>query len=719
MNKLKYNRFCRVISRILLPFFAVSLLFGILLTAFITYLGIFQNSLEEVLRENYKSAQYLIAQDYYDYHYRIYTDKIWHRQGNVYLRFSEQYLSNDALASDILLKSAPDPYEMSLESESFYTFYSDPDRGINAGLSHTPFYTGEKSTSYKASTEHSYWNSSLAWIPALLYKPSQHLDSSGQPLAQITDDFDEEDESNDSKFDNATRTAYVTTAVAEHVKVSEGDLVGTEKLWLTRFYNNRFSIVLCTVISLLGFIFCLWITIISAGYTKRGEEVDISFWHKIPYAFLVLALFLAETFLAENAAYELQSIFNSYSGGAFRHCIFLATLLFYGAVIAEVFLANTMHRIHAHVFKEYLFLFTLQRWGIRMKGKFMKLFRFFMANTSYSVKSVLFILGFLWLHVLFPAFLFEAFYSFRAGRGIFLYFFVLICADIAFLGFTFRQWYFLQQGVKNIAEGNLSYQLDTKKLKSTFKHHAGYLNRIGTGMQLAVEKQMRSERFKTELITNVSHDIKTPLTSIINYVDLLQKEGITDEEREEYIGVLRRQSQRLKTLIENLIEASKASSGSLSVEWSDCDLGILLTQVVGEFEERCEKNNLTLVVRSSDEPAVIQADHRHLWRIFDNLMNNICKYSLAGTRVYIDETAENGTVQIIFRNTSKDALNISSEELMERFVRGDSSRNTEGNGLGLSITKSLVELMNGTFALDIDGDLFKVTIAFPVNGQLS
>ena len=224
---------------------------------------------------------------------------------------------------------------------------------------------------------------------------------------------------------------------------------------------------------------------------------------------------------------------------------------------------------------------------------------------------------------------------------------------------------------------------------------------------------MKSEHFKTELITNVSHDIKTPLTSIINYVDLLTKEDVENPKVQEYLEVLTRQSARLKKLIEDLIEASKASSGVLKVNWAKCVPEVLLTQAAGEYEERLEQKNLELVIHHPQEELVVLADGRHLWRVFDNLLSNIYKYAQPGTRVYLDLEQDEKNVSIIFRNVSKNPLHMSGEELQERFVRGDSSRNTEGSGLGLSIARSLTELMNGTFGLLIDGDFFKVTLTFP------
>ncbi len=270
----------------------------------------------------------------------------------------------------------------------------------------------------------------------------------------------------------------------------------------------------------------------------------------------------------------------------------------------------------------------------------------------------------------------------------------------------------LKKGGVRIAGGDYSDPIDTRRMFGEFRRHGENLNSVSSGISLAVEERMKSERFRTELITNVSHDIKTPLTSIINYVDLMKKEEITDETLLEYMGVLDRQSARLKKLIEDLMEASKASTGNLPVNLEVCDAAVMLSQVVGEFEDRAKANALELIVTKPETPAYIMADGRHLWRILDNLMSNVCKYTMPGTRVYIDLEVFHGMVIMTFRNISVSQLNISSEELMERFVRGDSSRNTEGSGLGLSIAQSLASLMNGNMAIQIDGDLFKAIVSF-------
>lgn len=265
---------------------------------------------------------------------------------------------------------------------------------------------------------------------------------------------------------------------------------------------------------------------------------------------------------------------------------------------------------------------------------------------------------------------------------------------------------------KEISQGNMDYHVDTGKMYGPLREHGEQLNRISEGMNKAVNARMKSEHFKTELITNVSHDIKTPLTSIINYVDLLEKEEIDNEKAKEYIRVLSRQSARLKKLIDDLIEASKASTGNLNVNMERCELGVLIDQSAGEYAEKLKAAGLELVITKPEEPVVIMADGRHMWRVFDNLLNNVCKYAMAGTRVYLNLDKAAGKATVTFRNISASQLNISGEELMERFVRGDSSRNTEGSGLGLSIARSLVQLQNGELELTVDGDLFKVVLRF-------
>lgn len=273
----------------------------------------------------------------------------------------------------------------------------------------------------------------------------------------------------------------------------------------------------------------------------------------------------------------------------------------------------------------------------------------------------------------------------------------------------------LRRGAKSIRGGDLNSKIDFKYLYGPFREHAEDLNAITDGLQTAVEDRVKSERMKAELITNVSHDIKTPLTSIVNYVDLLSKEELQNERAEEYVSVLSRQAQRLKKLTEDLVEASKASTGNVAVHREPVDLNVLLSQAAGEFSDRLAKNSLEPVLTTAPEQPKAMADGQLLWRVFSNLLTNIVKYAMPGTRVYLTTAVQDDHVQITFRNISKAPLSMSGTELTERFVRGDRSRTDgEGSGLGLSIARSLVELQGGQFDVITDGDLFKAVITFPI-----
>lgn len=265
----------------------------------------------------------------------------------------------------------------------------------------------------------------------------------------------------------------------------------------------------------------------------------------------------------------------------------------------------------------------------------------------------------------------------------------------------------LQKGGEALAAGDLTSQVDTSHMYFDLKRHGENLNAISRGMSIAVEQKLKSERLKTELITNVSHDIKTPLTSIVNYVDLLQREHTPEQERE-YLAVLDRQAHKLKKLTVDLVEMSKASTGNIPCHIARRSVRELIDQTVGEYAEKLSAARLEPVVTLPDEELYCLCDGALMWRVLDNLLSNACKYACAGTRLYIAARREGETVAFSFKNISRDALNVDPDELLERFVRGDSSRTTEGSGLGLNIAKSLVELQKGTFSIAIDGDLFKV-----------
>ena len=255
--------------------------------------------------------------------------------------------------------------------------------------------------------------------------------------------------------------------------------------------------------------------------------------------------------------------------------------------------------------------------------------------------------------------------------------------------------------------------MDTAELRGDNLELAQLINSMGQGLKESVSRQMKNERMQADLITNVSHDLKTPLTSIINYVDLLKRENIKEPKIKNYIDVLERKSQRLKQLAEDLVEASRASSGNVKLEIVTLNLNELVQQVNGEFSERFEARSLELICHLPLESALLKADGRYIWRVLENLYGNAAKYAMPSTRVYVDVVKKAGMVMLSIKNVSEQTLNISADELMERFVRGDSSRTTEGSGLGLSIAKNLVILMGGSFELYVDGDLFKAILTFP------
>ena len=272
----------------------------------------------------------------------------------------------------------------------------------------------------------------------------------------------------------------------------------------------------------------------------------------------------------------------------------------------------------------------------------------------------------------------------------------------------------IKNALHEIYMGNPNIDLDTEELTGTLKELATYVNDVSNGFNNAIQEKLKSERLKTELITNVSHDIKTPLTSIINYVDLLKQENIQDEKVQEYIKVLDSKSQRLKKLIEDLVEASKASSGNVKLNIEEINLSELLKQVTGEFKDKFDERNLIIDLDLPSNNVNIQADNRYMYRIIENLYSNVSKYAMENTRVYITLLKTNDEIRLEIKNVSKDKLNITADELMQRFVRGDKSRYTEGSGLGLSIAKSLCELQDCKFDIEIDGDLFKAVLIWNI-----
>lgn len=467
-------------------------------------------------------------------------------------------------------------------------------------------------------------------------------------------------------------------------------------------YSLRFAMVFIVLISLALSITLLCYLYCAAGH-RQGGAIECNAIDKIPFDILTVLVGLAVFF----SIFPVDSL--SYNRIAEVLWIFII-----GTVDYFVALMYTMS-FATRVKTKTLIKNTAIYWIFKYIGKYLKRFckfiKYIYKNLPTVYKTIALIGALLVLEVLVIIVLFNIYWVFDIGAFIIAVVFlnVAVITAMIYASVTFQR---IKIGGEKIASGDLEHKIDTEYMFGDFKEFAESLNNINDGLQTAVDEKMKSEHFKTELITNVSHDIKTPLTSIINYVDLIKKEDIENKNLINYIEVLDRQSSRLKKLVEDLVEASKASTGNLNVNLSECDVGVLTTQILGEFEEKLAKAELTPVFNIPQTKVKIMADGRHLWRVFDNLMNNICKYALERTRVYIDVTNKGNKAVITFRNISKYALNVSADELMERFVRGDASRNTEGSGLGLSIAKSLVELQGGKFELSVDGDLFKAIIIF-------
>ena len=448
--------------------------------------------------------------------------------------------------------------------------------------------------------------------------------------------------------------------------------------------------VFLAALFLLLTLFCFCFSMASAGHWAGHEGIHLTWLDKIPVDVWLLTLLCAFFIGWDTLFYydvERQILFVS---------LMVPLTLLFLCVFAAQCKAGTVLRG------------TLIAWVLRLAWRIVRAvgrgLRRMAAGLPLMWKTALVTVGLFFLEMLLVL------AGYGSVDGIFVVMKLVELLAILYIALNLR---ILQKGGEKLAEGDLSQSIDTRPLIGDFKRYGQRMNELRTGMERAVQEQTKAERMKTELITNVSHDIKTPLTSIVNYVDLLQKVDVQPETAREYIAVLDRQSRRLKKLTEDLVEASKASSGALPVELQPTDVTVLFDQIVGEYQERLADCRLTLVARPPEKSVFVRADGKLLSRVMDNLVSNICKYALEDTRVYVVASSDDETVTISFKNVSRAELNISPDELMERFVRGDASRHTEGSGLGLSIAGSLVRLMNGTFALSIDGDLFRADITLP------
>ena len=507
-------------------------------------------------------------------------------------------------------------------------------------------------------------------------------------------------------IDQSFDTKDFVFAVSVDTKFSVADSMADEAENYETYSKLMFSMLAGAVFgSVLWLIGMVWLTV-TAGRKPEDEEIHLNGfdrWYTEIAAGAVIGIWLAGTIILGTL------IANSSLGYSYAVVTVIVTCLICGTYTMAWFLIgylSLVRRIKAGTLWKNSLIRKVLKWIGKCSGKLADFARAFSRNTAEKIKVLLVGGAFLFLQFLIIGCVFS-------GAGVFLL--ALMAVDVAVMIFAIRKadgQDRIMDGLKKISDGELQYKIKTDTLTGKQKVMAEYINNIGSGLDAAVENSLKKERMQTELITNVSHDLKTPLTSIINYVDLMKRENPTDPKIQEYLRILDEKSQRLKVLTEDVVEASKASTGNIKLEMNDIDFVEMVQQVIGEFEEKFQEKNLTMMVHFTDEPSIIYADGQRMWRVLENVFGNVVKYAMEGTRVYAEISNRNKKVTFSLKNISAQPLNISADELTERFIRGDVARNTEGSGLGLSIAKSLTELQGGEFKLYLDGDLFKVMITF-------
>ena len=507
-------------------------------------------------------------------------------------------------------------------------------------------------------------------------------------------------------IDQSFDTKDFVFAVSVDTKFSVADSMADEAENYETYSKLMFPMLAGAVFgSVLWLIGMVWLTV-TAGRKPKDEEIHLNGfdrWYTEIAAGTVIGIWLAGTIISGTL------IANSSLGYSHAVVTVIVTCLICGTYTMAWFLIgylSLIRRIKAGTLWKNSLIRKVLKWIGKCSGKLVDFARAFSRNTAEKIKVLLVGGAFLFLQFLIIGCVFS-------GAGVFLL--ALMAVDVAVMIFAIRKadgLDLIMDGLKKISDGELQYKIKTDTLTGKQKVMAEYINNIGSGLDAAVENSLKKERMQTELITNVSHDLKTPLTSIINYVDLMKRENPTDPKIQEYLRILDEKSQRLKVLTEDVVEASKASTGNIKLEMNDIDFVEMVQQVIGEFEEKFQEKNLTMMVHFTDEPSIIYADGQRMWRVLENVFGNVVKYAMEGTRVYAEISNRNKKVTFSLKNISAQPLNISADELTERFIRGDVARNTEGSGLGLSIAKSLTELQGGEFKLYLDGDLFKVMITF-------
>ncbi len=497
-------------------------------------------------------------------------------------------------------------------------------------------------------------------------------------------------------------------------EVYEQENISTFIIGLVDFaITYRYLPFITGIASLIMMIVLFIYLICAAGHKAGADGITPNFVDKIPfdlYLFIIAAI--VGVILSLYAFFRRSDLLSLF----YWICASLVFLLLAIGIVMTLATRAKLSTVFSNtvIWKVLVLAWKMLKLVVRfIKNTFKKIFSaisYFFKNLHFATKTALVLVSVIAFEIIMLLIISSSNADYFMLWAIWLFGNGIIVTLVIFSAIAFGK---IKKCAHELANGNSHAKVGSEYVFGSYKECADYLNNIGHGIEQAIQERMKSERLKTELITNVSHDLKTPLTSIVNYIDILSKEDIQPQEAKEHVEVLVRQSQRMKKLIDDLIEASKASSGATKTELVRSDLGMLLSQSVVEYEEKFINADLKVKLMLPENELIALIDGKLMWRVFDNMLNNICKYTQPGTRVYITAVEKGDDIEISFKNISKYELNISGDELMERFVRGDSSRSTEGSGLGLSIAKSLCTLQNANLSLDIDGDLFKVYITVP------
>ena len=671
MERLRNSETLKIISYILIPFLVLAIILGAIYIEYNSY------NKEDLSRGDYFKTNSFIYNEYYPNLQRIFRICSNIEEG---IRIEGEYYN-----------SFVDNYTLVQETPT-KIYYSQTYRGYYNGFNYIivnengTIYTNIKVENYNEKIQE-IKNSEYYW-----YKETSKINTN---LEQLDDtgfayNFGLENlkEIKNNKFSIYTNFNKEQSSILEYkVNVSIYNFIAN--VGSMPVYAMSYSILILFIIG----VYLIW----SIGHKNNKEGIYLSNFDRFSYEiiFVVGCIVIATFTLIGKECLVNANIYTLVIG-------LIAYLICY--ISCAAIGITTIKRIKARSFIKTTLTYKICKW---VKEKIKEVSNLILWNKEITTKLIIYYIAFL---------LISLFLIITSAATAFCVILLLIFWSLvlyAILNYT-KQLNSIKQQLKCIYEGKEDIRIDTGNLEKNLKEMAEYINSLSTGLTKAVEESLKSERMKTQLITNVSHDIKTPLTSIINYVDLLKKEEMPNEKAKEYLEILDSKSQRLKRLTEDLVEASKATSGNIKLNIESINLKELIKQISGEFEDKFNEKNLELILQIPKEKVNIKADSRYLYRVIENMYTNIIKYALEGSRVYIDIIKNKDKVEIQLKNISKAKLNISTEELMQRFVRGDTSRNTEGSGLGLSIAESLTKLQGGNFNIYLDGDLFKVVIEFIV-----